>query len=261
MDKTMLDAHAVDAVKALATKAAGVQSVEIAETKKPGDRMLVLDQGKLVDVRALFRKDPAANAVVLASLTGVLDYVDTNVDKLELPKLLAIVQSPTRVELVSALRTERDRETLVVAELQGEGFKFGTFYEQQNFVIGLMTRFVPTDARDTLVAAVAKIVAGETITVDDDGIGQTVTMQVNAGLRTPVVLKPIQHLQPFRTFREVEQPESPFLLRTAAVKDQQPTLALFNADGGEWANTARVRIKEFLDLQLSERKVKLAVLA
>lgn len=55
-------------------------------------------------------------------------------------------------------------------------------------------------------------------------------------------------LAPYRTFLEVEQPESQFIFR---MKDG-PRGAIFEADGGAWRNQAIVNIREYLKEQLSE---------
>ena len=55
-------------------------------------------------------------------------------------------------------------------------------------------------------------------------------------------------LRPFRTFQEVEQPESEFLLRL----DEDGNIGLFEADGGMWKLTARQTVKAFLEKKLAE---------
>ena len=55
-------------------------------------------------------------------------------------------------------------------------------------------------------------------------------------------------LKPYRTFTEVEQPESDFIFR---MKDMGSVCcALFEADGGAWRNVAMHNIKAYLQEQL-----------
>ena len=49
-------------------------------------------------------------------------------------------------------------------------------------------------------------------------------------------------LQPFRTFLEVAQPESEYLLRV----DEDGRIGLFEADGGVWKLEAKRNVKEYL---------------
>lgn len=67
-------------------------------------------------------------------------------------------------------------------------------------------------------------------------------------IKAMVAVKPRVPLRPFRTFQEVEQPESEFLLRL----DEDGNIGLFEADGGMWRLTARQTIKAFLEAKLAD---------
>lgn len=55
------------------------------------------------------------------------------------------------------------------------------------------------------------------------------------------------YLAPYRTFREVTQPLSPFVLRMKQGREGGlPTVALFEADGGKWKLDAIAFIRDFL---------------
>ena len=60
----------------------------------------------------------------------------------------------------------------------------------------------------------------------DDGVGQTVTAKSGVTRTTKVDVKNPWMLAPFRTFPEVAQPESPFILRM----DKDSQCALFEGD-------------------------------
>ena len=68
-------------------------------------------------------------------------------------------------------------------------------------------------------------------------------------------MKPRVPLRPFRTFQEVEQPESEFLLRM----DEEGNIGLFEADGGMWKLTARQTVKAFLEAKLADLVTSRAV--
>ena len=76
----------------------------------------------------------------------------------------------------------------------------------------------------------------------------------SASVRTGAVLKeqqtvqPIVRLQPYRTFLEVEQPASDFLLRL----DKEGRPALYEADGGAWKLEAKRNIAAYLGEQLAD---------
>lgn len=85
-------------------------------------------------------------------------------------------------------------------------------------------------------------------TIGDDGVSQSVVAKMgvatvgNVKVPNPVLLKP------YRTFVEVEQPESNFIFRMR----KGPECALFEADGGAWKLEAIDNIKEYLTAELAE---------
>lgn len=60
--------------------------------------------------------------------------------------------------------------------------------------------------------------------------------------------RPIVRLAPYRTFREIKQPESEFLLRSRIDDNNVPKLALYEADGGAWKISAIHGIAEYIAL-------------
>ena len=70
--------------------------------------------------------------------------------------------------------------------------------------------------------------------------------QKGVALQTNEAIRPIVKLRPYRTFQEVEQPESTFLIR---ISDRG--ISFIEADGGMWRLTARNTIKTFLEENLA----------
>lgn len=63
-------------------------------------------------------------------------------------------------------------------------------------------------------------------------------------------------LRPYRTFLEVEQPESKFIFRIREGSDGQPMFKLVEADGGLWKYEAVDAIKKYLTENLPEELLK-----
>lgn len=55
------------------------------------------------------------------------------------------------------------------------------------------------------------------------------------------------YVKPYRTFQEVDQPESPFLIRVS-----ERGISFTEADGGMWKLKARETIKAFLEERLQQ---------
>jgi hypothetical protein len=189
------------------------------------------------------------------TLTGLVDYVKCNLDHLVLDECLVQVVSPNRVELIARIEgdvQEFRRKTYLSAttEMHGSGFAFGQYQDAESFVIGLQTLFLPSQQRDEilmLLASIKESVVRETV---DNGVSQEVKTAggvVMVGMTK--VPNPVE-LQPYRTFREVTQPVSCFVLRLRSGKgDEKPACALFEADGGVWRIEAIMSVGAFLQEQ------------
>ena len=90
------------------------------------------------------------------------------------------------------------------------------------------------------------VVQGREAEYTDDGLTQRVTARAGVTRREVVDLPNPVTLRPFRTFMDIEQPASLFVLRLNAGQDgEQPTVSLTEADGGAWKNQVIASIKEF----------------
>lgn len=127
------------------------------------------------------------------------------------------------------------------------GFRDG-FREQDKAIIELRSRFAPGKGVDYLLDLLSRISKDSNVATTDNGVSQTVEARQGIALKTVEPLKPRVPLRPFRTFQEVEQPESEFLFRM----DDDGNIGLFEADGGMWKLTARQTVKAFLEEQLAE---------
>ena len=87
-------------------------------------------------------------------------------------------------------------------------------------------------------------------TYGDDGVTQKATVKKGInGKEDAVVPNPV-NLRPYRTFTEVEQPESEFVFRMKQ-SDHDVCCALFEADGGAWKREAMKKVKEYLEFELN----------
>lgn len=125
------------------------------------------------------------------------------------------------------------------------GFRDG-FREQEKAIIELRSNFVPSDGTDYLLDFLSRIDKNSSVMTKDNGVSQTVEARRGVALRDVMPIKPRVALRPFRTFQEVEQPESEFLLRL----NENGEVGLFEADGGMWKLKARQTVKAFLEAEL-----------
>lgn len=217
--------------------------VNLGEKKEP---IIELDQGTFSRVSLSRVTEPVASKLTVSTLTGLVDYIKTNVDHLE-GKLLIQVKSPEEVALYSPLNADREREKYVSAEaILPNNVVYDRFLDTERFNIMLQSAFVDDEDKSKLLKYTALITDDTVKNFGDDGISQKVTVKTGvASVSDAVVPNPVT-LAPFRTFPEVEQPESKFIFRMK----EGPSAALFEADGGAWRNKAILNIKAYLEKEL-----------
>ena len=186
------------------------------------------------------------NSINVRSLSGLVDYVKSNFDHDR--TLMIHVKSPTEVNVFDALNDVNDRRTYVRAGALLPSITFEQFVDREKFQIMLQACFVGNQDKEQVLKVVSSIIEENSVQTQDDGVTQRVTAKTgvatvgNVNVPNPVTLKP------FRTFAEVSQPESEFVLR---LKDGG-RVGLFEADGGAWELNAMANIAEYLSNELSE---------
>ena len=122
--------------------------------------------------------------------------------------------------------------------------------EQMNFeeaMIALRTRFQNTDDTVYALKLLSDITTGSKVTYNDNGIATSVVTRKGIDLQTNAAIKPIVSLRPYRTFQEVEQPASDFLIRI-----NEKGILFTEADGGMWKLKARNTIKEYFEAAFAD---------
>lgn len=119
---------------------------------------------------------------------------------------------------------------------------------QEQAVVELQSLYAVTSDRDYLLDLLSHIDVNQGVSSVDNGVTQEVSVRTGAVLKEKMSVRPIVRLQPYRTFLEVSQPVSDFLLRVS--KSGYP--ALFEADGGAWKLEAKRNIAAYLGEQLAD---------
>lgn len=206
----------------------------------------------VVDVR---KPDPKQDALDVSGLTGIVEYLaahDITTGEpigpgLEVP--IVHIRDYSRVDLVTTpFGFHKQRDVLATAKCLKAQFEFEAFHAPDEFVIALLTQFVQTEQTAILLNVVGNMSQEAETRVLDDGVGQEVSVRKGVSLKARAQVPSPVILQPYRTFREVEQPESPFALRV----DDGPSVALFEAAGETWTIEAVKRIKDWLREHLPE---------
>lgn len=201
--------------------------------------------------------DPVIKTLEVNTLTGLVDYLQ-KASEVEAP-IIHVVGHDEVVIFTLAEGRFRRREYPIKAKCEtvlGKTFNFGQYYDSESFNVALQSLFVLTDESESVLRVVGNIKEEAVKETGDDGRTQTVTARAGIARIAEVDVPNPVTLQPYRTFREIEQPSSPFILRLRSGSGgQKPTCALFEADGGKWKLTAIGRIKDWLAEKLPEATI------
>lgn len=210
-----------------------------------GKNEVVEIAGKTYATKSLTRYDKPvyADAVNASTLTALVDYIKNCAAEFRKDMIVHIV-SPTRVRLMSELDAERKREVLFETNAETSEFRFGQWYDQEDFMISLQANFQASEDLGLVMKAAGNIERKNDQTFSDDGITQVATMQVGVASKADVIVPNPVELFPYRTFQEVEQPSSQFVFR---IGDKNvPAFKIVEAEGGIWRNEAIGNIKVYL---------------
>lgn len=195
--------------------------------------------------------NPKARSIKMTTLTSLVEYIKANIDEMD-EKMIIHVVSPTEVQLYSQLDEDRMREHLVEITAQVPEFQYGKYYGHESFIIALQSRFIGNNDRDLLLKFAGTVENGTVAQYGDDGVTQKATIKQGVASKTDAIVPNPVKLRPFRTFVEVEQPESSFIFRMKQDGDGGVCCAIFEADGGAWKNAAMKNVKEYLQFELAD---------
>ncbi len=208
--------------------------------------------GNVYSDKPLHRIDPyypKADSLKVRTLTSLLDYIKNTADIVE-DSMIVAVESPTTVRLYSQMDDNRDREYLMVAEAFLPNFYFNQFIEQESFCIALQSKFIQNNDRDLLLKFAGTVESGTVAQYGDDGVTQKATIKTGLASKGEAILPNPVRLKPFRTFLEINQPESDFIFRMREGRGVE--CAIYEADGGAWQIEAMQRIKVYIQNALND---------
>lgn len=190
-----------------------------------------------------------ANTLVLNGLQSLVTMIKEEGSRLY-ESLYVTINGPTRIDAYGPLDDRGGRSTVYMAKACNViGFNWGR-KDIQQAIIALRSQFDRNDGIDYILDVLSKVTLKSEAKTEDNGITQTMTGQTGVVLKAPdLPIKPIVTLKPYRTFLEVNQPESEFLFRLDG-SGSDISVELKEADGNMWQISAMESIKEYLTKEL-----------
>lgn len=185
-----------------------------------------------------------ATCMQLNTLSSCVDYIRDCISTGKFISPFIVNVEYNGVSVKSGLDDRLDRNHLCEVNPLLPNITFNRWMEMEPFVIQLKTCFLETDNLNKLVAIVSSITDESKVSMEDNGFGLKISQISGTTIKNKEELQinPIVRITPYRTFTEVAQPESRFLLR---VRDGGE-LALYEADGGMWKLEAQKNISAYL---------------
>lgn len=207
--------------------------------------------------------EPVASTLTVSTLHSLVRYLEEAGDQHDLTKCALLVEGPTQVSLLGPLEgRHRQREIAIAAVAAVPKFDFGRYQGQEEFLIGLRSCFVDPDERSggdpenllrEVVRVCSRLSSRSEVRTTDDGLGQSASIMAGTETLEEVDIPNPVALRARRTFPEVEQPLSSYLLRLR----EGPSVALFEADGGAWKLAAAKAVAEWLQTAIQSAGVQL----
>lgn len=185
-------------------------------------------------------------SIDVTGLDSICKLIRTELDKLDTIVMVQAVSYRT-VEVMTTYQADFSRNFLYQAKADVPGLREG-WREREQALIELRSLFIPNAGTTYLLDLLSRMSNDDSVSTTDNGVTQTVETRQGIALKQVEEIKPRVYLQPFRTFLEVQQPESEFLLRVDAEKG----IGFFEADGGVWKLEAKRNIVRYFEEHLED---------
>lgn len=206
-----------------------------------------IDGRTYTDKRIIPVERPRVKTLELTTLNSLVKLIqEESIDYIT--PLIVQVSSYDAVEVFAGIQAaDRRRENPYRCKAETIRIQFDQKLDYESMMIALKSKFVQTPELLELVKLLGSITEQNSAQVSDDGFSQNVVVRKGIALKDNKTINPIVKLKPYRTFAEIDQPESEFLLRLS----DGANVALYEADGGAWKLEARKRIADYLREALS----------
>ena len=163
-------------------------------------------------------------------------------------KIFVRVAAYNKVSVFSTYDGQYDRAYMYRCEADTPYVTTDRFMGYEKAVIELRSLYIPNEGSEYLLKLLGSITSESKVTSSDNGVTQAVEAKSGISLMQKVDIKPRVNLRPFRTFIEVEQPESEFLLRISGNGE----IGLYEADGGVWKLEATRNVAGYFEKELKD---------
>lgn len=226
------------------------------------DKIVALAPANLIPIDGLQYSDkkltlvspPIIHSLQSNTLQGLVELLSSGFEGITSETAFVQVLDHGRVNVVNRKSDEYSQRIVAIEAtvLGGDrSFTFNQLQDVEASIIGLQACFTADGDHEYVLKTISSIATDDKLHVEDNGVAQSVTVKGGITLVNQVEVKPRVSLAPYRTFREVEQPKSDFILRIKKGSDGLPKVGLFEADGGAWKMDAIHNVRDWLKAELA----------
>lgn len=192
-------------------------------------------------------KKPMPKCIELTGLDSICKMVRNEAGHVGL-QIFIQVKDYKSVSVFTELDEDEDRLYLYKCTADTPAVTTDRFMAYEKAVIELRSLYIPNKGTEYLLQLLSSISNESKVTSSDNGVTQQVEARSGIALNSMVKVDPRVTLQPFRTFIEVAQPASEFLLRI----NERGEIGFFPADGGVWKLEATRNVAAYFETQLKD---------
>lgn len=192
-------------------------------------------------------KKPMPRCIELTGLDSICKMVRNETEHIGL-QIFIQVKDYHSVSVFTTLDEDEDRLYLYKCAADTPAVTTDRFMAYEKAVIELRSLYIPNEGTKYLLQLLSSISNESKVTSTDNGVTQQVEARSGIALNSMVKIEPRVTLQPFRTFIEVEQPASEFLLRIS----ERGEIGFFPADGGVWKLEATRNVAAYFEDKLKD---------
>ena len=204
----------------------------------------VYSNQKLVHIQD---KKPMPRCIDLTGLDSICKMVRNEAEHVG-QQIFIQVKDYRNVSVFTSLDSDEDRLYLYKCAADTPAVTTDRFMDYEKAVIELRSLYIPNDGTDYLLQLLSSISNESKVTSTDNGVTQKIEAKSGIALNSMVTVKPRVTLQPFRTFIEVAQPASEFILRI----NDRGEIGFYQADGGVWKLEATRNVAGYFEEQLQD---------
>jgi hypothetical protein len=204
---------------------------------------------------------PAPPVLFFSMLEGFAGYINANRDELILAMQTVHVKSPTLVEIYGRVDDKYKLRSIPAqcCPPAATRHKFGEYLDAENFIIWLLSGFVQDESTANALKVVGNLKSEKISTIVDDGVTQITSVRARISKLVEVEIRNPIWLHPYRTFEEISQPSSPFILCLRERGEALPQIALFESSDMSWMNTAVKSIGEKLETLIDDKAIPILI--